>query len=89
MASQSYMSITGKRQGLISAGCSGQSSIGNKCQLGHQDEITVLAYSHDMLTGNDGSVASGRGKHMPIMITKAIDKSSPLLASALHAGEEL
>lgn len=89
MASQSYMSITGKRQGLISAGCSGQRSIGNKCQLGHQDEIMVLAYSHDMLTGNDGSVTGGRGRHMPIMITKAIDKSSPLLASALHEGEEL
>ncbi|MNP38065.1 Major exported protein [compost metagenome] len=89
MASHSYMSITGKRQGLISAGCSGLDSIGNKCQIGHQDEIMVLAYSHDMLTGNDGSVAGGRGKHMPIMITKGIDKSSPLLASALHEGEEV
>lgn len=49
----------------------------------------VLAYSHDMLTGNDGSTTSGRGKHMPIMITKAIDKSSPLLASALHESEEV
>lgn len=89
MASHSYMSITGKHQGLISAGCSSQSSIGNKCQFGHQDEIMVLAYSHDMVAGNDGSITGGRGKHMPIMITKAIDKSSPLLASALHAGEEL
>jgi len=89
VASHSYMSITGKRQGLISAGCSSQSSIGNKCQLGHQDEIMVLAYSHDMLAGNDGSISGGRGKHMPIMITKAIDKSSPLLASALHEREEV
>ena len=89
MASHSYMTITGKRQGLISAGCSGQSSIGNKCQSGHQDEIMVLAYLHDMLTGNDGSLAGGRGKHMPVMITKAIDKSSPLLASALHEREEV
>ncbi|MFW0758876.1 Hcp family type VI secretion system effector [Pseudomonas sp. H11T01] len=89
MASHSYMSIAGKRQGLISAGCSGPDSIGNKCQLGHQDEIMVLAYSHDMLTGNDGSMAGGRGKHMPIMITKSIDMSSPLLASALHEGEEV
>ena len=51
MASHSYMSITGKRQGMISAGCSGQSSIGNKCQFGHQDEIMVLDYSHDMVAG--------------------------------------
>ena len=89
MASHSYMSITGKRQGLISAGCSGQSSLGNKCQFAHQDEIMVLAYSHDMVTGNDGSIAGGRGQHRPIMITKAIDKSSPLLASALHEREEV
>ncbi len=58
MASHSYMSISGKRQGLISFGCSGPSSIGNKCQIGHQDEIMVLAYTHDMMTGNDGSVAA-------------------------------
>jgi len=89
MASHSYMTITGKRQGLISAGCSGQSSIGNKCQSGHLDEIMVLAYSHDMVTGNDGSVAGGRGKHLPIVITKSIDKSSPLLACALHEREEV
>ena len=89
MASHSYMSITGKRQGLISAGCSGQSSLGNKCQFVHQDEIMVLAYSHDMVTGNDGSIAGGRGQHRPIMITKAVDKSSPLLASALHEREEV
>ncbi|MDQ3203215.1 MAG: Hcp family type VI secretion system effector [Pseudomonadota bacterium] len=89
MASHSYMTITGKHQGLISAGCSGFDSIGNKCQLTHMDEIMVLAYSHDMVAGQEGGNQAGRGKHMPIMLTKAIDKSSPLLASALHAGEEV
>ncbi|MGE8068181.1 Hcp family type VI secretion system effector [Pseudomonas sp. NPDC089569] len=88
MASHGYMSITGKRQGLISAGCSGVSSIGSKCQLGHEDEIMILAYSHNMITG-DGGVSGDRGLHMPIMITKNIDKSSPLLASALHEREEV
>lgn len=89
MANHGYMSITGKRQGLISAGCSGTHSIGNKCQIGHEDEIMVLAVSHNMLTEGDGSVSSDRGKHMPLMITKNIDKSSPLLASALHEREEM
>lgn len=89
MANHGYMSITGKRQGLISAGCSGTHSIGNKCQIGHEDEIMVLAVSHNMLTESDGSVSSDRGKHMPLMITKNIDKSSPLLASALHEREEM
>lgn len=89
MASHSYMTVTGKRQGLISSGCSSQSSIGNKCQSWHKDEIMVLAYTHDMLTDSGGGLAGGRGKHMPVMITKAIDKSSPLLASALHEREEV
>lgn len=89
MANHSYMTITGKKQGLISAGCSGQSSIGNKCQAGHEDEIMVLAYSHNMMAGNDGRTSGGRGKHMPVVITKNIDKSTPLLASALHEGEEI
>jgi type VI secretion system Hcp family effector len=89
MANPSYMTITGKRQGLISAGCSGQDSIGNKCQAGHEDEIMVLAYSHNMAAGNDGGSSGGRGNHMPIVLTKNIDKSTPLLASALHEGEEI
>ena len=83
------MSITGNRQGLISAGCSSVSSIGNKCQIGHEDEIMVLAYSHNMIAGNDGGTSNGRGQHMPIMITKNIDKASPLLATALHEQEEV
>jgi type VI secretion system Hcp family effector len=89
MANHGYMSMTGKRQGLISAGCSGLNSIGNKCQIDHEDEIMILAYSHNMVTGNDGGVSGDRGKHLPIMITKNIDKSSPLLASALHECEEI
>lgn len=89
MANHSYMSITGNRRGLISAGCSDTNSIGNKCQLGHLDEIMVLAYSHNMTTGNNGGVTADRGQHLPIMITKNIDKSSPLLSAALHEREVL
>lgn len=37
MAHHGYMSIIGKKQGLISSGCSSQDSIGNKCQVGHFD----------------------------------------------------
>jgi type VI secretion system Hcp family effector len=83
------MTITGNRQGLISDGCSDTSSIGNKCQLGHLDEIMVLAYSHNMTAGNNGGVGADRGQHLPIMITKNIDKSSPLLSAALHEREVL
>ncbi|WP_083285193.1 Hcp family type VI secretion system effector [Pseudomonas lundensis] len=74
---------------MISAGCSSQDAIGNKCQAGHEDEIRVLAYSLNMAAGKDATTSGGRGKHMPVVITKNIDKSTPLLASALHEGEEV
>lgn len=57
--------------------------------MGHFDEIMVLAYSHDRVAGSDGSVTGGRGQHKPVVITKNIDKSSPLIAGALHDGEEI
>jgi len=46
MASHGYMSITGKKIGLISAGCSTQASIGNRCQVENTDQI--LALNHAM-----------------------------------------
>lgn len=85
MASHGYMTITGKAQGLISAGCSSQDSIGNKCQVGHTDEIMVLALNHSM--ANIGNIK--HATHGPIVITKNVDKSSPLLAQALTNREEL
>jgi type VI secretion system Hcp family effector len=85
MANHGYMKIDGKIQGLISAGCSTQASIGNKCQTAHADEIMVLSYSHNM--SNIGNVS--KPTHNPIIITKNIDKSSPLLAQALSKREEI
>ncbi|OZY49813.1 Hcp family type VI secretion system effector [Pseudomonas lundensis] len=85
MANQGYMTIIGKAQGLISAGCSTQESIGNKCQSAHADEIMVLSYNHNM--ANFGNI--DRPTHKPILITKNVDKSSPLLAQALSSREEI
>ena len=85
MANHGYMTITGKTQGLISAGCSTQDSIGNKCQTGHTDEIMVLSYTHNMV--NIGNI--NKPTHSPIIITKNVDKASPLLAQALSAREEI
>ncbi|SDV02846.1 Hcp family type VI secretion system effector [Pseudomonas mucidolens] len=85
MASHGYMTITGKAQGLISAGCSTQDSIGNKCQAGHVDEIMVLSYTHNMV--NVGNI--NKPTHSPIIITKNVDKASPLLAQALTTREEI
>lgn len=85
MANPAYMTLTGKAQGLISAGCSTPDSIGNKYQSDHIDEIMVLAYHHNM--ANIGNI--DKPTHSPIIITKAVDKSSPLLAQALSSREEI
>lgn len=85
MAIYGYMTITGKQQGLISAGCSTQDSIGNKCQAGHTDEIMVLSLSHRLM--NSGNVM--HATHYPVLITKNVDKASPLLGQALANREEI
>ncbi|QQZ42797.1 Hcp family type VI secretion system effector [Pseudomonas sp. SK3(2021)] len=85
MANHGYMTITGKTQGLISAGCSTQDSIGNKCQAGHTDEIMVLSYSHNMINIEN----INKPTHSPVTITKNVDKSSPLIAQALSSREEI
>jgi len=83
MAMHGYMTITGKQQGLISAGCSTTESIGNKCQTAHRDEIMVLSFSHSLASLGNTAPAT----HRPILITKYIDKATPLLAQALTTRE--
>jgi type VI secretion system Hcp family effector len=56
--------------------------MGNSYQLGHEDEITVLSFSHSI-------AHDSRSVHSPIQIVKKIDKSSPVLAQACSDGEEL
>ncbi|MCE1695355.1 type VI secretion system tube protein Hcp, partial [Enterobacter hormaechei] len=77
-----YLSLKGKKQGLISAGCSTPESIGNRYQAGREDEIQVLHIRHGMT--RDQNV-----NHLPVSFTKPIDKSSPLLGLAIDKNELL
>ena len=85
MANHSYMRITGDKSGLISAGCSTSDSIGNRSQIGHADQILVLALNHAMTSVSNVS----HTVHNPLLIYKHLDKSSPLLAQAMANREEL
>ncbi|MDD1136364.1 Hcp family type VI secretion system effector [Pseudomonas sp. TNT2022 ID233] len=82
MANHSYMTIEGKTQGLISAGCSTPDTLDNKGQAGHDHEIRVLAFAHNRMN-------TDKLIHSPVAITKWIDPSSPLLAQALSNREEI
>ncbi|KKD00853.1 Hcp family type VI secretion system effector [Photobacterium halotolerans] len=82
MATIAYLSIEGTTTGCLTQGCNTPLSMGNAYQLGHEDEITVLSYSHAIAFDN-------RSTHHPIQIVKRVDKSSPILAQACSDGEEL
>jgi len=82
MAYPTYLVLKGKSQGLISAGCSSQDSIGNRYQLGHEDEIQVIG-------ANYGAFREQNASYKPVVFTKPIDKSSPLLSIALDHNEVL
>ncbi|HFQ4989592.1 TPA: type VI secretion system tube protein TssD [Vibrio vulnificus] len=69
MAHTAYLSIIGKTQGSISQGCNTKDSIGNKAQESHNNEITVLACNFTL---------SKHGGPAEVVITKPIDKASPL-----------
>ncbi|MEE3935889.1 Hcp family type VI secretion system effector [Pseudomonas viridiflava] len=85
MANHGYMTIKGKDQGLISAGCSSPESMGVKCQAGHLNEIMVLSLTHNMSNIDNIKHAT----HRPVVITKHVDKSSPLLGQALANREQV
>ena len=91
MATPAYMSITGETQGLITENAFTALSVGNTYQEGHEDEVMVQAFSHQMIIPRDPQSGQPTGSrvHHPLCITKVFDKSSPLLLAALSTGENL
>ncbi|GFM64448.1 Hcp family type VI secretion system effector [Pseudomonas cichorii] len=89
MATPAYMSITGEKQGLITAGAFTSDSVGNTYQEAHEDEVMVQGFSHVVTIPRDPQSGQPTGQriHTPLCITKVFDKASPLLLEALTAGE--
>ena len=89
MANPAYLKLVGKKQGLISKDAFTEDSVGNIYQEGHQDHIFVYSLSHNMSLPTD--IQSGQPTqqrvHSPLSITKPIDKTTPILAGSLSAGE--
>ncbi|MGF1902064.1 type VI secretion system tube protein TssD [Aliivibrio sifiae] len=82
MAGTAYLTIDSINTGCISQGCNTRSSMGNSYQSFHENEITVLSFSHSVEYQN-------KSIHKPIQIVKKVDKSSPLLVQACSDGDEL
>ena len=86
-----FMRVEGSRQGAITAGAYTAPSIGNSYQEGHENEAIIKGYSHNVTIPRDplSGQPSGQRVHSPFVVTKLLDKSSPLLMSALATGETL
>lgn len=88
MPHPAYLTLKGNRQGLIAAGCNTKASIGNTYQSGHEDQILVQGFRHNIHVPSGGATASQR-QHKPLIISKMVDKASPLLNTAMTIGERL
>lgn len=82
MALNAFLTIKGKRSGLIK---------GSVTIKGREDKILVIAASHQLSTptSSASAMAVGRKIHSPFVITKELDRSSPLLYSALATNENI
>jgi type VI secretion system secreted protein Hcp len=82
MARSGYCKIIGTKSGEVKGGVK---------QHGHEDTLEVLAISHKVEVPRDAHTgqASGRRRHNPFVIVKALDKSSPLLFKMMCENEEL
>lgn len=82
MALNAYLKIEAEKQGQIK---------GSVTQKGREDSIMVIAVSHDIDSPRDAAsgLATGKRRHGPFIVTKELDKSSPLLYSVLVNNENI
>ena len=82
MALNAYLSLKGQKQGDIK---------GSVTQKGREGKIMVIAVSHEIVSPRDpaSGLPTGKRQHKPLVITKELDKSSPLLQSVLTQNENL
>jgi len=80
MALNAYLKLKGQKQGEIK---------GSVTQKGREGKILVIGAEHEVLVPNDPrtGLATGKRTHKPFVVTKELDKSSPLLYQMLVANE--
>lgn len=82
MALNAFLHLKGVKQGDIK---------GSVTQKGREGKIMVMAAGHEITVPRDIAswLPTGRRMHKPFVITKELDKSSPLLYQALVNNEIL
>jgi len=82
MSMPCHLSLEGENQGKIEGSCD---------ISGREGTILVYALDHKVEIPRDTHTGLPTGKriHMPLAVTKEVDKSSPMLFQALTSGEQL
>ncbi len=82
MALNAYLKLKGQKQGEVK---------GSVTQKGREGKIMVIAVSHDIISPRDAAsgLPTGKRMHKPFVITKELDKSSPLLYNILVNNENV
>ena len=77
-----HLQVTGQNQGKIEGSCDIQ---------GREETILVYAFESIIQIPRDpgSGLPTGKRVHMPLVVTKGVDKSSPKLYQALTSGEQL
>jgi len=77
-----HMTLKGQTSGEIKGSCT---------QKGREGSILIFAFDHDILSPRDiaSGLPTGKRQHKPVLVTKEIDKSSPLLYTVLCNNENL
>ena len=82
MALNAYLKMKGQKQGEIA---------GSVTQKGREGKIAVIAVSHEIVSPRDpaSGLPTGKRMHKPVVITKELDKSTPLLYNILVNNENI
>jgi len=82
MALNAYLKIKGEKQGELR---------GSVTEKGHEGWIMVMGASHSLESPRDASsgLPTGTRVHEPFVITKELDRSTPLLYNILVNGENI
>lgn len=82
MALNAYLRLTGDMQGEIK---------GSVTQAGREDSILIVGFHHEVESPMDTSSGhtTGKRQHKPLVVTKEIDRATPLLMNALINNENI
>jgi type VI secretion system secreted protein Hcp len=82
MALNAYLKLKGQKTGEIK---------GSVTQKGREGKIMVIAMSHEIISPRDpaSGLPTGKRMHKPMLITKELDKATPLLYNVLVNNENV